>query len=80
MTVVDFILKEKPILRSAKRIKRLAEIMNRDRVYVTSGTEKYGRLMAFETPVSELINEMKRQNIEKVESLTCAGTAIYIQL
>lgn len=80
MTDVDFIMKEKTILRSAKRIKRLAEIMNRDKIYMMSGAEKYGKRMLIETPVSELLYEMERQKIEKVESLTCAGIAIYIQL
>ena len=43
MTAADFIMKEKPILRSAKRIKRLAKIMDRDKVYVRSESQALNR-------------------------------------
>ena len=80
MTAADFIMKEKPILRSAERIKRLAKIMDRDKVYVRSESQAPKRDITLEVTIDELFNEMERQQLDKVSSCTCAGTAIYIQL
>jgi len=78
LSEADFIIKDRPRLRTEKRIKRLATLLNKDKAYLIADSNIPNGSMSFEISLDELFREMERLNVKKIKAKTCAGTAIYI--